>query len=53
MPYRYHVRAYGAAGQGGASSNTVTVTLPLAASTAQLREPAPAGADQHLVASES
>lgn len=31
MPYRYHVRAYGAAGQGGASSNTVTVMLPLPA----------------------
>ena len=30
MPYRYHVRAYGAAGQGGASSNTITVSLPMA-----------------------
>ncbi len=29
MPYRYEVRAYGAAGQGGAASDTVTVTLPL------------------------
>jgi dimethylglycine catabolism A len=29
MPYRYHVCAYGAAGQGGASSNTVAVTLPM------------------------
>lgn len=29
MPYRYHVRVYGAAGQGGASSNTVPVTVPL------------------------
>ena len=29
MPYRYQVRAYGAAGQGGAASDTVTVTLPL------------------------
>ena len=28
MPYRYHVCAYGAAGQGGATSNTVTVSLP-------------------------
>ena len=31
MPYRYHVRAYGSVGQGGASSDTVTVTLPLPA----------------------
>jgi hypothetical protein len=30
MSYRYHVCAYGAAGQGGASSNTVMVMLPLA-----------------------
>jgi 2,4-dienoyl-CoA reductase-like NADH-dependent reductase (Old Yellow Enzyme family) len=29
MPYHYHVCAYGAAGQGGASSNTVAVTLPM------------------------
>ncbi len=29
MPYRYHVCAYGAAGQGGAISNTVTVSLPM------------------------
>jgi 2,4-dienoyl-CoA reductase-like NADH-dependent reductase (Old Yellow Enzyme family) len=29
MPYRYHVRPYGAAGQGGAPSNTVTVSLPM------------------------
>jgi 2,4-dienoyl-CoA reductase-like NADH-dependent reductase (Old Yellow Enzyme family) len=29
VPYRYHVRAYGAAGQGGATSNTVTVSLPM------------------------
>ena len=28
MPYRYHLRVYGAAGQGGASSNAVTVSLP-------------------------
>ena len=28
MPYRYHVCAYGAAGYGGATSNTVTVSLP-------------------------
>ena len=28
-PYRYHVCAYGAAGQGGATSNTVTVSLPM------------------------
>ena len=45
MPYRYHVRAYGAAGQGGASSNAVTVTLPLPAYAADIRAPAPAGAD--------
>jgi 2,4-dienoyl-CoA reductase-like NADH-dependent reductase (Old Yellow Enzyme family) len=29
MQYRYHVCAYGAAGQGGATSNTVTVSLPM------------------------
>jgi len=29
MPYRYQVRAYGSAGQGGVSSNAITVTLPL------------------------
>jgi 2,4-dienoyl-CoA reductase-like NADH-dependent reductase (Old Yellow Enzyme family) len=29
MPYRYHVRAYGAAGQGGAKSNDVAVSLPM------------------------
>ena len=29
MPYRYHVCAYGAAGQGGAPSNAVTVSLPM------------------------
>jgi dimethylglycine catabolism A len=29
MPYRYHVCAYGAAGQGGVISNTVTVSLPM------------------------
>jgi hypothetical protein len=29
MQYRYHVCAYGAAGQGGASSNAVTVSLPM------------------------
>jgi 2,4-dienoyl-CoA reductase-like NADH-dependent reductase (Old Yellow Enzyme family) len=29
MPYRYHVCVYGAAGQGGATSNTVTVSLPM------------------------
>jgi dimethylglycine catabolism A len=29
MPYSYHVCAYGAAGQGGANSNTVAVTLPM------------------------
>jgi len=28
MPYRYQIRAYGAAGQGGAASDAVTVTLP-------------------------
>ena len=28
MPYRYHVCAYGAAGYGDATSNTVTVSLP-------------------------
>jgi 2,4-dienoyl-CoA reductase-like NADH-dependent reductase (Old Yellow Enzyme family) len=31
MPYTYQVRAYGSAGQGGAGSNTVAVTLPLPA----------------------
>jgi 2,4-dienoyl-CoA reductase-like NADH-dependent reductase (Old Yellow Enzyme family) len=30
MPYRYHVCAYGAAGQGGAASNMITVSLPMA-----------------------
>ncbi len=39
MPYRYHVRAYGAAGQGGASSNSVTVTLPLPAFAERIRAP--------------
>lgn len=29
MPYRYHVRPYGAAGQGGAPSNTIAVSLPM------------------------
>ena len=29
MPYQYQVRAYGSAGQGGAASNAVSVTLPL------------------------
>src|SRR5664280_2774108 len=29
MPYRFHVRPYGAAGQGGVPSNTVTVLLPM------------------------
>jgi 2,4-dienoyl-CoA reductase-like NADH-dependent reductase (Old Yellow Enzyme family) len=29
MPYRYHVRAYGSAGQGGAASNMVAVSLPM------------------------
>ena len=29
MPYRYHVRPYGATGEGGARSNTVTVSLPM------------------------
>ncbi len=29
MPYSYQVRAYGPTGQGGASSNAITVTLPL------------------------
>jgi 2,4-dienoyl-CoA reductase-like NADH-dependent reductase (Old Yellow Enzyme family) len=29
MPYSYHVRAYGAAGQGGAKSNDVVVSLPM------------------------
>ncbi len=28
MPYHYQVRAYGSAGQGGANSDTVSVTLP-------------------------
>ena len=28
MPYRYHVCAYGAAGQNGGASNVVTVSLP-------------------------
>ena len=28
MQYRYHVCAYGAAGQGGATSNTVSLPLP-------------------------
>jgi hypothetical protein len=28
MPYLYCVRVYGAAGYGGAASNTVTVSLP-------------------------
>jgi hypothetical protein len=28
MPYCYHLRVYGATGQGGASSNAVTVSLP-------------------------
>lgn len=28
MPYRYHVCVYGAAGCGGATSNTVSVSLP-------------------------
>jgi dimethylglycine catabolism A len=34
MPYHYHVRPYGAAGQGGAPSNTVTVSLPVSNLTA-------------------
>jgi len=29
MPYRYHVRPYGAVGQGGTPSNVVTVSLPM------------------------
>ncbi len=29
MPYRYQIRAYGAAGQGGCRSDTVSVDLPL------------------------
>ena len=29
MPYRYHVCAYGAAGQNGGASNEVTVSLPM------------------------
>jgi 2,4-dienoyl-CoA reductase-like NADH-dependent reductase (Old Yellow Enzyme family) len=37
MPYRYQVRAYGAAGQGSATSNSVTVTLPVPAFAGQIR----------------
>ena len=29
MPYRYHVCAYGAAGQNGGASNEVIVSLPM------------------------
>jgi 2,4-dienoyl-CoA reductase-like NADH-dependent reductase (Old Yellow Enzyme family) len=39
MRYRYHVRAYGTAGQGGAASNTVVVELPLPAYASRLRSP--------------
>jgi 2,4-dienoyl-CoA reductase-like NADH-dependent reductase (Old Yellow Enzyme family) len=39
MPYGYHVRAYGAVGQGGDSSNTVAVTLPLPAHTGRIHPP--------------
>ncbi len=42
MPYQYQVRAYGAAGQGGVTSNTVAVTLPLPNFAGPIR-PAPAG----------
>jgi 2,4-dienoyl-CoA reductase-like NADH-dependent reductase (Old Yellow Enzyme family) len=37
MPYSYQVRAYGSAGQGGASSNAVAVTLPLPAFAGRIR----------------
>lgn len=36
MPYRYQVRAYGAAGQGGAASKTIAVELPLPAYAPQV-----------------
>ena len=39
MSYRYHVRIYGSAGQGGASSNTVTVMLPLPAFAERIHWP--------------
>jgi len=39
MQYHYHVRAYGAAGQGGVSSNTVAVTLPLPAFVSHFQAP--------------
>ncbi|MGB8575898.1 MAG: hypothetical protein WCD56_04935, partial [Pseudolabrys sp.] len=39
MSYRYHVRVYGSAGQGGASSNTVTVMLPLPAFAERIHWP--------------
>ena len=39
MRYRYHVRAYGAAGQGGVASNTVVVELPLPAYASRLLSP--------------
>jgi 2,4-dienoyl-CoA reductase-like NADH-dependent reductase (Old Yellow Enzyme family) len=43
MPYRYHVCAYGSAGQGGARSNTVTVMLPPPASAGRIYPPRGAG----------
>jgi hypothetical protein len=39
MSYRYHVRVYGSAGQGGASSNTVTAMLPLPAFAERIHWP--------------
>ena len=39
MSYRYRVRVYGSAGQGGASSNTVTVMLPLPAFAERIHSP--------------
>lgn len=41
MPYRYHVRAYGAAGQGGAKSNDVAVSLPMPDFRARASAPPP------------
>ncbi len=41
MQYRYQVRAYGAAGQGGVGSNTVAVTLPLPAFVSYLQAQPP------------
>jgi hypothetical protein len=39
MRYRYQVRAYGAAGQGGVASDTVAVELPAPAYASRLRSP--------------